>query len=157
MAMQLDWIGGGRRFFVTILMIVCAVMVLRWGARDLILRQAGYVFLAEPEYVQIHLLGNEVAVDVTVSIRSISTTPVRIVGVASSCSCLAPGSQFPLTLQPGKKHEVHFKLSISDKIRQEGGQAAQVTFFSETQCPPVAVTFNVVAGAGRHSPKASWS
>lgn len=124
------------------LAVSIAAAVLLYGfVRDILLRQSGLLYVAEPAIVKVPapIEGNVASVDV--KLRSISDKPVRIVGASTSCSCLVPGSQFPIELGPGESHSVRFRINVDERTRQKGGTIGQAIFLVEAASPPVMVQF----------------
>ena len=118
-----------------------SVILLYGFVRGFLLRQNGVLYVAEPAIVKISSTVEGKVANATVNLRSISNRRVRIVGASTSCTCLVPGSQFPIELEPGESRGVHFKINLNDQIRQKGGTVGQATFFVEAESPPVTVQF----------------
>ena len=138
-----------RRLLVRVTCVVAAVSVcvLSYGwVRDAVLRNEGVVLVLDQPHLTISQFDARGVADVTVKMRNITSTSVRIVGASSTCSCVIATDTFPFDLPAGQSHQVSLQAKLTDQLQPNGGVAARIRFFVETPCSPVILTIKTLAG-----------
>lgn len=70
-----------------------------------------------------------------VTLRNVSAKEVKVVGVQSSCGCLASPSQFPLDLQPDGGQQVVFTVQVPRGTAANSKIANAVFYLNEKSGP----------------------
>jgi hypothetical protein len=115
--------------------------------RNQLLIKGGWKVLAEPTVVEVAPTSvdspkrsqwNEATVDV--ALRNITGSPVRIVGVQSSCGCISSVDQYPFVLNPHDQKRVQFRLQFDDQLK-DGETLGTASFFLDEPSPKILVSF----------------
>ncbi|RIK80217.1 MAG: hypothetical protein DCC67_09630 [Planctomycetota bacterium] len=116
--------------------------------RDLVLRQEGWIVEVAPASIEVAVPAGETSAPLTVKLRNLSPSPVRVEGVRTSCGCFVALEQLPMELGPGESRRVRFRVDQAADDRGVYTQEAQ--FFLDRPSPPVKLHLKVGrAGAAR--------
>jgi hypothetical protein len=109
--------------------------------QDLVLRWQGWQVVAEPSDVRIEPPINGDTSSAIVQIRNLGDSPIRVVGASTSCNCISPVGQFPLTLGPREARPVSFNIIVDLTTYEADKSIGEVQFFVEGQARTIGATF----------------
>jgi hypothetical protein len=88
--------------------------------------------------------------EVFVDLLNTSGEKVCVVGVNSSCGCIAPIDDFPFSLDPHQRMRVRFKIQVDSNVK-DGDVLGKATLYVDESAPMLGVLFQARLQSEKHN------